>query len=91
MAQGLTQNQISAYWEGEGKERRAVVTRRSPITGTENTMRLDITQAEFTAWVKGKAIQYAAPRLNADEREFLISGVFTPQEWDAATLPTEGE
>jgi hypothetical protein len=54
-------------------------------------MRLDITQAEFTAWIKGTPIQRAAPRLNADEREFLITGIASNEEWDAATLPTEGE
>jgi hypothetical protein len=87
----LKQDQINAHWEGEGKERRAVVTRRSPVTGKENTMRLDITQAEFTTWIKGTPIQRAAPRLNADEREFLITGIASNEEWDAATLPTEGE
>lgn len=35
----------------------------------------------FKAWNNGTLIQNALPQLNADEREFLISGV-TPEEWD---------
>jgi hypothetical protein len=42
---------------------------------------LDITLAEVTNWINGTHIQKAFPRLNAAQRELLITGI-TPQQWD---------
>lgn len=62
-------------------------TKRSPFTGEEYTMALPLTPEEFerqfTAWARdGVLIQNAFPTLNADEREFIKTGI-TPQEWAA--------
>lgn len=50
------------------------VTRKDPFTGKENTYDLDISPRELRAWQDGLSIQYAMPRLTADEREFIKTG-----------------
>ena len=59
------------------------ITRRSEATGIEHTMDLDILPWEYARWQRGELgyVQDAFPQLNAEEREFLISGT-TPEEWD---------
>jgi hypothetical protein len=44
-------------------------------------MELNVTQEQLTAWESGVNIQVAMPQLNADEREFIKTGV-TPTEWN---------
>ena len=46
-------------------------------------MDLDITLDEIVRWKRGLMVQKAFPRLNADEREFLMTGAL-PGEWDEA-------
>jgi hypothetical protein len=41
-------------------------------------------EESFSKWEKGELIQNAFPMLNADEREFLMTGM-TASEWRAAT------
>jgi len=51
------------------------ITKKSPVTGALNTMKLDITPYQYTAWKEwGYLIQDVMPELSSDEREFLISG-----------------
>lgn len=57
------------------------VTRISPITRKSNTLDLDITQKQLLDWQNGALIQKVMPHLTAEEREFLISGMF-PGEFD---------
>lgn len=57
------------------------ITRKSPFTGKTYTWDLDITRAQWEAWQKGTLIQNAMPQLNADQREFVMTGI-TPDEWD---------
>ena len=57
------------------------ITRIDPFTPKENTMELDITQAQLDRWQKGELIQNAFPYLTADEREFIKTGS-TPDSWD---------
>jgi hypothetical protein len=49
------------------------------------TMTLPMTAADFfgcfNEWQAGKLIQDAFPMLNADQREFLLTGL-TPEQWD---------
>ena len=59
------------------------ITRTSRLTGNTSVMDLPITQAQLDAWVDGELIQNAMPHLNADQREFVITGI-TPAEWQAA-------
>ena len=51
------------------------------ISGNTNTMELNVTQEQLTAWESGVHIQVAMPQLNAEEREFVKTGM-TPTEWN---------
>ena len=51
------------------------------ISGNTNTMELNVTQEQLTAWESGVHIQVAMPQLNAEEREFVKTGM-TPTEWE---------
>ena len=59
-------------------------TNRSPITGENNTMEFDMLQTVFddcyVAWSEGANIQDAFPMLDADQREFIKTGL-TPKDW----------
>lgn len=57
------------------------ITRIDPFTQKENTMELDITQAQLDRWQNGELIQNVFPYLTADEREFIKTGI-TPDSWD---------
>ena len=56
-------------------------TRIDPFTQKENTMELDITQAQLDRWQNGELIQNVFPYLTADEREFIKTGI-APDSWD---------
>jgi hypothetical protein len=56
--------------------------RRSPFTGQENSMILEVDPVDLEAWENGELIQNAMPYLSADEREFIKTGI-TPDEWDS--------
>ena len=58
------------------------ILRTSRLTGNTSAMNIDITQAQLDAWVDGSLIQDVMPDINADEREFIMTGI-TPDEWDA--------
>jgi len=52
------------------------VTRKCPFTGEVKTRHLDVTADEVVAYVKGGVlVQDAFPRLNAEEREFMMTGI----------------
>lgn len=55
------------------------VTRKSPFSGKENTMTLNISESEFKKalirYVQGAYIQDAFHMLSADEREFIKTGI----------------
>ena len=61
------------------------IARQSPFTGKVSQMTLPVTEEVFnrcaTDWQSGTLIQDAFPMLNADEREFIKSGI-TPKEWN---------
>jgi len=58
------------------------VTRQSVLTRKINTMELPILQEHLDIYdnVGDILVQDAFPNLNAEQREFLLSGI-TPQEW----------
>ena len=66
-----------------GNDGTCAVIRRSPFSGKLHAMRVAATRAQFDAWNGGKMVQDAFPTLNADEREFIKTGI-TPQEWKDA-------
>ena len=57
------------------------ITKTSIFSGNTNTMELNVTQEQLTAWESGVNIQVAMPQLNAEEREFVKTGM-TPTEWN---------
>lgn len=59
------------------------ITHVSMFTGKENTLELPITQAQYDLWKSGELIQNAFPNLNANQREFLMTGA-VDDEWDQA-------
>jgi len=59
------------------------IVRTSRLTGNTSAMELPITKEQLAAWVDGELIQNAMPQLNADQREFVMTGI-TPDEWAKA-------
>ena len=59
------------------------IVRTSRLTGNTSAMELPITKEQLAAWVDGELIQNAMPQLNADQREFVMTGI-TPAEWQVA-------
>lgn len=58
------------------------ITRVSPLTGKENTLDINITLEDYLSWSSSKIpVQKAFPKLSANEREFLITGL-APGEWE---------
>jgi hypothetical protein len=57
------------------------ITKESIHSGITRTLDLDVTLEEYSAWRCGELIQNAMPRLNADEREFIKTGI-TAEEWE---------
>ena len=61
-----------------------LLTKRSPYTGINNTMEINITHEEYLAWIndpRRALIQEKWPALTPDEREFILSG-YTPSDWE---------
>ena len=56
------------------------ITRTDPFTGEINTRELDITDQQLQAWLDGVAIQRAMSHLDADDREFVMTGIM-PSSW----------
>jgi len=57
------------------------IKKTSIHSGITRTLTLDVTMEEYDAWLNGELIQNAMPRLNADEREFIKTGI-TAEEWE---------
>ena len=65
------------------------ITMRSPRTGEETTMDLDITQEqldEFRDPKRVRLVQHIFPSLTKDECEFIKTG-YTSADWDAMFPP----
>ena len=59
-----------------------LVTKKSPFSGKENTMDIDVSEDQINQWRRGSLIQNVMPKLTPDEREFLMTGI-TPDEWES--------
>ena len=67
------------------------ITAKSQLTGSTNTMDIDVTVEQIQNWQKsGKLVQEVFPNLTAAEREFLMTGI-TPEEWDRLVASPEDE
>ncbi len=60
-----------------------LITRKSMLSGKNHTMELPVNQAQLDAYAAGELVQDAFPNLDADEREFIKTGI-TAEEWEAA-------
>jgi hypothetical protein len=57
------------------------ITRKSVISGIERTLDIPVNPEDYVAWLQGYgAIQELMPYLNANDREFILSGI-TSEEW----------
>jgi len=66
-----------------------LITKTSAISGEEHTMDLNVTSEQLERFMNSSEnIQDIFPQLNADEREFILSGI-TKEEWDAMYPPDE--
>ncbi len=57
-----------------------MITRKSPLTGNEHTMEIDVSKTAMYAWKCGELIQVAMPEVSDEEREFIKTG-YTPGDW----------
>ena len=57
------------------------ITKTSMLSGLQRSMDLPVRQGHIDNWLGGALIQDAMPHLDADQREFLMTGI-TPAEWD---------
>ena len=57
------------------------ITKVSVLSKIERSLDLDVTAEEIKAWKSGMLIQDAMPRLNENEREFIMTGI-TAEEWE---------
>lgn len=58
-----------------------MITKTSILTGETRTKEINVTKAQYDAWLDGTLIQDAMPHLSADDREFILTGV-TETEWN---------
>ena len=52
-----------------------LISKQNLITGEINTMDLPVTLEQVKLYEDGALVQTAFPHLDADQREFLISGI----------------
>ena len=58
-----------------------MITKTSILTRETRTKEINVTKAQYDAWLAGMLIQDAMPHLSADDREFILTGV-TETEWN---------
>ncbi len=72
---------VRADLEIQGEDGALTITRTSMFTRKKNTMTLPIRHVDLLHWSQGGGlIQDVFPQLDAEQREFLMSGA-TPEEW----------
>ena len=57
------------------------ITRTSPFTGKTKELTVNIDIDDYERYLDGELVQNAFPYLTADEREFILSGIY-PGEWE---------
>ena len=57
-----------------------LITRTSIHSGIKRTMDLPVTAQQIEAYERGSLLQEAFPNLDADQREFIKTGI-TKEEW----------
>lgn len=64
------------------------IKRKSPFTGKDNIREIDVTMGQIVAWQCGALIQNVMPKLSADDREFIMTGI-TTDDWSNTFDPEE--
>ena len=64
------------------------VQMRNPFTGEKVTREMDVTIEQVLEHERGGLVQDVFPHLDADDREFLITGL-SPKQWEARTKERE--
>ena len=59
------------------------ITRTNILNGEVNTLDLDITPDQVSAYEAGALLQEAFPQLSADDREFFKTGI-TAKSWETS-------
>jgi|TARA_R110001606_G_scaffold375906_2_gene534357 hypothetical protein len=57
------------------------IAMKSILTDNITTRNIPVTHHQIFRWRSGVSIQDAMPHLDADDREFIKTGI-TPEEWD---------
>lgn len=57
------------------------ITRKSEASGVIRTRNLPVTEQQYCLYLDGVKIQDAFPHLDADDREFILTGI-TAEEWN---------
>ena len=57
------------------------IAMKSILTDNITTRNIPVTHGQIMRWRDGVSIQDAMPHLDADDREFIKTGI-TPEEWD---------
>jgi hypothetical protein len=57
-----------------------LITRRSILSAKTRTLEIPVTPQQLDAWRAGAPIQSVMPELDADQREFIMTGI-TAEEW----------
>lgn len=66
-----------------------LIVRTNPISGEKISRELDVTQDEYNNWHHNRVvIQRAMPRLNPEEREFILTGL-VGDEYEQVTKENE--
>lgn len=58
-----------------------IVVRKSVFSGVVRERDLPITEAQYCLYLNGAKVQDAFPNLDADDREFILTGI-TAEEWN---------
>jgi hypothetical protein len=87
----IARNFIVAANEIRIDENTLRITRFNIVKNQNDTRDLQITNEQWEKYVRGALIQNAFPHLTANEREFIITGIYDDEDWDAATAYDDEE
>lgn len=87
----IARNFIVAANEIRIDENTLRITRFNIVKNQNDTRDLQITDEQWDKYAKGALIQNAFPHLTANEREFIMTGIYDDEDWDAATASDDEE
>lgn len=81
----IARNFIVAAKEIRIDENTLRITRFNIVKQQNDTRDLQITNEQWDRYIGGCLIQNAFPHLTDNEREFIMTGIYDDEDWDAAT------